>query len=315
MRHPRLGLLLCGLAISSASGRAETSEPGWLENLHLSANGSVTQVDNLSRTSHKPTRKDATTYDFSLSSSQPRQLARNLLLLASAEISSLTVPDYDLTDHLRFSGRLNLQTKFGLGAQATVLQFSAGAAYKSARLAADRGWTTEAGIQLAKRVLPKLEKFQPRWLEEPVLADDIDGYAELNQLTSIPISGGEHEFSLYGFKQLLDRKAVSVVQYDTNRVGGITAAHKINALCEAYSVPVIPHAGQMHNYHLTMSTLASPMSEYFPMHDVEVGNELFYYIFDGEPVAESGFLQLDDNKPGLGLTLKTEYLKDFNIVE
>jgi L-rhamnonate dehydratase len=173
------------------------------------------------------------------------------------------------------------------------------------------GWT----LEYAKRILPKLEKFQPRWVEEPVIADDIDGYAELNQLTSIPISGGEHEYSLLGFKQLLDRKAVSVVQYDTNRVGGITAAHKINALCEAYSVPVVPHAGQMHNYHLTMSTLASPMSEYFPMFDVEVGNELFYYIFDGEPVADNGFLQLDDNKPGLGLTLKTEFLKDFNIIE
>jgi L-rhamnonate dehydratase len=173
------------------------------------------------------------------------------------------------------------------------------------------GWT----LEYAKRMLPKLEKYQPRWLEEPVIADDIDGYAELNQLTSIPISGGEHEFSLLGFKQLLDRKAVSVVQYDTNRVGGITAAHKINALCEAYSVPVVPHAGQMHNYHLTMSTLASPMSEYFPMFDVEVGNELFYYIFDGEPVAHEGFLQLDDDKPGLGLTLKTEFLKDFDILE
>lgn len=173
------------------------------------------------------------------------------------------------------------------------------------------GWN----LEYAKRILPKLEKYAPRWLEEPVIADDIDGYAELNQLTSIPISGGEHEFSLYGFKQLLDRKAVSVVQYDTNRVGGITAAHKINALCEAYSVPVIPHAGQMHNYHLTMSTLASPMSEYFPMFDVEVGNELFYYIFDGEPVAKDGFIQLDDNTPGLGLTLKTEFLKDFNIIE
>jgi hypothetical protein len=64
-----------------------------------------------------------------------------------------------------------------------------------------------------------------------------------------------------------------------------------------------------------MSTLASPMSEYFPMHDVEVGNELFYYIFDGEPVAENGFLQLDDNKPGLGLTLKTDFLDQFNITE
>jgi L-alanine-DL-glutamate epimerase-like enolase superfamily enzyme len=173
------------------------------------------------------------------------------------------------------------------------------------------GWN----LEYAKRMLPKLEKFQPRWVEEPVIADDIDGYAELNQLTSIPISGGEHEFSLYGFKQLLDKKAVSVVQYDTNRVGGITAAHKINALCEAYSVPVVPHAGQMHNYHLTMSTVASPMSEYFPMHDVEVGNELFYYIFEGEPVAENGFLQLDDNTPGLGLTLKTEYLDQFSITE
>ncbi|MEP6876595.1 MAG: L-rhamnonate dehydratase, partial [Burkholderiales bacterium] len=173
------------------------------------------------------------------------------------------------------------------------------------------GWN----LEYAKRMLPKLEKYQPRWLEEPVIADDIDGYAELNQLTSIPISGGEHEFGLYGFKQLLDRKAVSVVQYDTNRVGGITMAHKINALCEAYSVPVIPHAGQMHNYHLTMSSLNCPISEYFPIHDVEVGNELFYYIFDGDPVAENGFLQLDDRKPGLGLTLKTEYLDQFNITE
>ncbi|MBI3146085.1 MAG: L-rhamnonate dehydratase [Pseudogulbenkiania sp.] len=173
------------------------------------------------------------------------------------------------------------------------------------------GWN----LEYAKRILPKLEKFEPRWLEEPVIADDIDGYAELNQLTSIPISGGEHEFTLYGFKQLLDKKAVSVIQYDTNRVGGITAAHKINALAEAYSVPVIPHAGQMHNYHLTMSTLASPMSEFFPVHDVEIGNELFYYIFAGDPAPENGFIDLDDNKPGLGLALETRYLNDFNIIE
>jgi L-rhamnonate dehydratase len=173
------------------------------------------------------------------------------------------------------------------------------------------GWN----VEYAKRILPKLEKYQPRWLEEPVIADDIDGYTELNKLTSIPISGGEHEFSLYGFKQLLDRKAVSVVQYDTNRVGGITVAHKINALCESYSVPVVPHAGQMHNYHLTMSSLNCPISEYFPIHDVEVGNELFYYIFDGDPVAEGGFVQLRDDVPGLGLQLKTDYLDQFNIVD
>lgn len=173
------------------------------------------------------------------------------------------------------------------------------------------GWN----LEYSKRILPKLEKFEPRWLEEPVIADDIDGYAELNQMTSIPISGGEHEFTSYGFKQLLDKKAVSVIQYDTNRVGGITAARKVNALAEAYSVPVVPHAGQMHNYHLTMSTLASPMSEYFPVHDVEIGNELFYYIFKGDPSPINGFIDLDENVPGLGLEISDEYLSDFNIIE
>ncbi|MDR5860057.1 L-rhamnonate dehydratase [Halomonas eurihalina] len=173
------------------------------------------------------------------------------------------------------------------------------------------GWN----LEYAKRMLPRLERYQPRWLEEPVLADDIDGYAELNRLTSIPISGGEHEFTHYGFRQLLEKRAVSVVQYDTNRVGGITAARKINAIAESFSVPVIPHAGQMHNYHLTMSTLASPMAEFFPVHDVEIGNELFYYLFEGDPEPANGFLDLDDETPGLGLSLNEGYFDQFHIIE
>lgn len=173
------------------------------------------------------------------------------------------------------------------------------------------GWN----LEYAKRILPKLEEFQPRWLEEPVIADDIQGYAELNAMTTIPISGGEHEFTHFGFRDLLEARAVSVIQYDTNRVGGITAAHKINSLAEAYQVPVIPHAGQMHNYHLTMSTLASPMSEYFPVFDVEIGNELFYYIFEGDPAPVDGHIQLSDSVPGLGLTLSDKHLDQFVILE
>ncbi len=172
------------------------------------------------------------------------------------------------------------------------------------------GWT----LDYAKRMIPKLVPFEPRWLEEPVIADDIHGYAELNA-GPIPISGGEHEFSLFGFRQLLELKAVSVIQYDTNRVGGITAAQKINALAEAYQVPVVPHAGQMHNYHLTMSSLNCPISEYFPVHDVEVGNELFYYIFEGDPAANQGCLDLDDNTPGLGLSISDAHIHNFRITE
>jgi L-alanine-DL-glutamate epimerase-like enolase superfamily enzyme len=172
------------------------------------------------------------------------------------------------------------------------------------------GWT----LDYAKRMLPLLEPFRLRWLEEAVIPDDIYGYAELKSYGRVPIAGGEHEFTLYGFRELLEAKAVDYIQFDTNRVGGITQARKIAALAEAHSVPVIPHAGQMHNYHIVMASLNSPMAEYFPIVDVEVGNELFWYIFQGEPKAKDGFVDLDANVPGLGLTIDEESLKKFEVV-
>jgi L-alanine-DL-glutamate epimerase-like enolase superfamily enzyme len=173
------------------------------------------------------------------------------------------------------------------------------------------GWT----LDYAKRMLPLLEPFHLRWLEEPVIPDDIQGYAELKSYGRIPIAGGEHEFTLYGFRDLLDARAVDYIQFDTNRVGGITQARKIAALAEAHSVPVIPHAGQMHNYHLVMASLNSPMAEHFPIVDVEVGNELFGYLFAGEPRAKDGYVDLDETVPGLGLSIDETKLRDFEIVE
>jgi L-rhamnonate dehydratase len=174
------------------------------------------------------------------------------------------------------------------------------------------GWT----LDYAKRMLPLLEPFNLRWLEEPVIPDDIYGYAELRRRSSIPIAGGEHEFTLYGFRDLIEARAVDYIQFDTNRVGGISQARKIAALAEAHSIPVIPHAGQMHNYHVVMASLNSPMAEYFPVVDVEVGNELFWYIFNGEPKAKDGFIDLDESIPGLGLTIDEEALsQNFDVIE
>ena len=173
------------------------------------------------------------------------------------------------------------------------------------------GWT----LDYAKRMLPLLEPFHLRWLEEPVIPDDIHGYAALRSYGRVPIAGGEHEFTLYGFRELLEAKAVDYIQFDTNRVGGISQARKIAALAEAYAIPVIPHAGQMHNYHVVMASLNSPMAEYFPIVDVEVGNELFWYIFSGEPKAKEGTIDLDENIPGLGLTINEGALKQFEVSE
>jgi L-alanine-DL-glutamate epimerase-like enolase superfamily enzyme len=102
------------------------------------------------------------------------------------------------------------------------------------------GWT----LDYARRMIPLLEEYNLRWLEEPVIPDDIAGYAALKAMNRIPIAGGEHEFTLYGFRELLDAKAVDYIQFDTNRVGGISQARKISALAEAHSVPVFRTRGR-----------------------------------------------------------------------
>jgi L-alanine-DL-glutamate epimerase-like enolase superfamily enzyme len=173
------------------------------------------------------------------------------------------------------------------------------------------GWN----LDYARRMLPLLEPFDLRWLEEPVIPDDIGGYVALKAFGRIPIAGGEHEFTSYGFRDLLEAKAVDYIQFDTNRVGGITQARKVQALAEAFSVPVVPHAGQMHNFHIVMASLNSPMAEFFPVVDVEIGNELFWYIFDGEPKPLDGMIDLRDDVPGLGITIKEDALAQFAVIE
>ena len=173
------------------------------------------------------------------------------------------------------------------------------------------GWT----LDYARRMVPLLEPFGLRWLEEPVIPDDLHGYAALKAMNRVPIAGGEHGFTVYEFRDLLEARALDYIQFDTNRVGGITQARKIAALAESHAVPVVPHAGQMHNYHLVMASLNSPMAEYFPPVDVEVGNELFWYIFDGEPTPVEGGIDLADDLPGLGLTINEQGLDRFAVIE
>jgi L-rhamnonate dehydratase len=172
------------------------------------------------------------------------------------------------------------------------------------------GWT----LDYARRMIPLIEPFHLRWLEEAVIPDDLYGYASLKAMGRVPIAGGEHAFTVYEFRDLLEARGLDYIQFDTNRVGGITQARKIAALAEAYSVPVVPHAGQMHNYHVVMASLNSPMAEFFPPVDVEIGNELFWYIFHGEPTPTNGYIELRDDVAGLGLTIKEEALSQFDVI-
>ncbi|HWA28320.1 MAG TPA: hypothetical protein VG734_21910 [Lacunisphaera sp.] len=164
--NPAGRLWLLGTLLALTAPAQQENAGGWLENLHLTATGTVSWVNNASRTSAVANRKDATTYELALSGTQPKQLARNLLLISSEEISALRVQDFSSADHVRAGARVALQHKFGLGPQATVLQASGGMAYKAADFAGDRGWTAEMGLQLAKRVLPNVRLAAiASWLE------------------------------------------------------------------------------------------------------------------------------------------------------
>ncbi|MBO9561772.1 MAG: hypothetical protein J7621_03325 [Niastella sp.] len=167
----------------------------------------------------------------------------------------------------------------------------------------------------AKEFLKQLEPYNLRWVEELLLPDEIHLFAKLKEYTDTPLSGGEHAYTRFGFHDLIQAGALDIFQFDTNRVGGFTEAQKICTMAQMHGVEIIPHGGQMHNLHVVMSSFASPMAEYFPQTEIEVGNEMFWYIFDGEAIAVDGKLQLNDNKPGMGLTLKTTGLEHFNIIE
>ena len=154
------------------------------------------------------------------------------------------------------------------------------------------------------------------WIEEPVIPDDIPGYAQIRKAVRTPISGGEHEFTRYGFRQLIDSGAVDILQPDVNRAGGITEARKIWALAATYGLRVIPHAGQSHNYHLVVSSFQSPMAEYFPSPQEGTpldDDTLFWDLFDGEPLAHDGFVVLSE-APGLGLQLRHSGLTAWSMV-
>jgi GST-like protein len=97
---------------------------------------------------------------------------------------------------------------------------------------------TPVAIRLAKA----LEPYNIAWFEEPVSPDNHAGMAEVRASTRIPIASGEREFSRYGFKSMLEHKAIDIAQPDVARSGGLTEIRRIAALTHAYDIRLAPHA-------------------------------------------------------------------------
>jgi L-rhamnonate dehydratase len=141
------------------------------------------------------------------------------------------------------------------------------------------------------------------WIEEPFPPEPIDLYLRLRDVVpELMLTAGEHEFSRWAFRPLLERKAVDVVQPDIYRAGGISELKKIAAYASVYGIPVIPHGIGAPTYHFVASTCNSPRAEFVDV--FAQGNEL---LLEGEPIPKNGFIELDAS-PGFGYKLNQRVL-------
>jgi L-alanine-DL-glutamate epimerase-like enolase superfamily enzyme len=156
-------------------------------------------------------------------------------------------------------------------------------------------------VPYTQRMADLAAEYRPRWFEEPVMADRIAAYAELRRtVSSTSIVGGEHEYTRWGIKALLDAGAVDVLQPDPKWAGGLTEMVKICALASAYGIPVIPHWGWVASTQLVASqTLTTcPMQEWLIQHHLATVDPFTRPKI--EPV--NGYVDLPTG-PGLGVEL------------
>lgn len=94
---------------------------------------------------------------------------------------------------------------------------------------------------MARVLLKELEPYRPLFVEEPVLAEHYDYYAELAQGTSITLAAGERMYDRYQFRHVFRSGGIGILQPDLSHAGGITECIRIAAMADAYDVALAPH--------------------------------------------------------------------------
>lgn len=102
---------------------------------------------------------------------------------------------------------------------------------------ANHAYDAIAAIRLGRMIEP----YDIGWFEEPVPPEDVAGYRDVKAAISIPVAGGECEFTRFGFRDLLVSRAVDIVQPDTCAAGGLSECKKIADMAEAFGIRYNPH--------------------------------------------------------------------------
>jgi len=182
---------------------------------------------------------------------------------------------------------------------------------------ANHAYNAAEAIRLAR----KMERYDVYWFEEPVPPEDIDGYVEVKQKSNILIAGGECEYTRFGFRELITRRAVDILQPDLCATGGFTEMMRIIALASAWNVPIMPHVWGT-NVGLAASLQLFAVLPHFPERRFPA-EPFFEYDRSPHPlrdkvthekfVMKDGYIDIPQ-RPGLGITLDTDFVKKHTIM-
>jgi D-galactarolactone cycloisomerase len=172
----------------------------------------------------------------------------------------------------------------------------------------------------AIRVARAMEPYDVYWFEEPVPPEDLDGYLEVKRSSTIPVAGGECEYTRYGFRELINRRAVDILQPDMCAMGGFSEMLKVIAMASAANLPVIPHVWGT-NVGLAASLQLFAALPNFPERRFPA-EPLFEYDRSPHPfrdgVTREQFCMRDahleiPDRPGLGVSLDLDFVHRYAV--
>jgi galactonate dehydratase len=162
----------------------------------------------------------------------------------------------------------------------------------------------------ATRIARRIERFDPFWFEEPVLAENLDALAEVRRDVDIPVVTGEELYTKFEFREAFEKGAADVINPDVCNTGGILELKEIAAMAEPYYVAVSPHNYNSTTVGLAATIHASAVMPNFLITEYFVNLESFGEELAHEPFEiEDGYVDVPDD-PGLGIELDENVLAD-----
>jgi galactonate dehydratase len=163
---------------------------------------------------------------------------------------------------------------------------------------------TESAIQLCHL----LEPYRLTWVEEPIPSDNPDAMAKIRSQTRVPIAAGENIYTRYGYRPFLEKQALSVIQPDMCKTGGLLEGRKIAALAEMYYVPVAPHGVASPLATMAYAHVCTTIPNLLMLEWTHYLNKNFTSLTDTATLND-GYLE-PTAKPGIGVALNDDAVKE-----